>query len=416
MEKTKPFTINKHLVLQAYKLVKAHAGASGIDRQTLSDFDKNLKNNLYKIWNRFSSGSYYPPAVKAVSILKKDGGQRILGVPTVSDRIAQMVVKLVFEPEVEPHFYQDSYGYRPKKSALDAVGITRTRCWKYNFVLEFDIKGLFDNIDHELIMKAVRKHTDNKWVILYIERWLKAPMQMPDGTLVARTKGTPQGGVISPILSNLFLHYVFDAWISRNHPMALWCRYADDGLIHCRNELEAKQMLTALTQRFASCKLALHPEKTKIVYCKDANRKDNHANTSFEFLGYCFRRRVSKNSKSNKLFMNFTPGVSNTAIKSMRLETRKSGIRNKAAIKLQDIAKLYNPVLRGWIAYYGKYNKWALAPVFRHFNTSLIAWARKKFKTLQSSKRKVVSFMKNISKIQPKLFAHWEIGMVDMFA
>lgn len=416
MLKTKPFTINKNLVIQAYKLVKANAGASGVDRQTIVEFDKNLKNNLYKIWNRLSSGSYYPPAVKAVPILKKDGGQRMLGVPTVKDRIAQMVVKLVFEPEVEPHFYQDSYGYRPNKSALDAVGITRTRCWKYNFVLEFDIKGLFDNIDHELIMKAVRKHTNNKWVILYIERWLKAPMQLHDGTLIERTKGTPQGGVISPVLSNLFLHYVFDVWISRNHFGVPWCRYADDGLIHCQSELQAKQILIELTERFEDCKLELHPEKTKIVYCKDDSRKDNHPNTSFEFLGYCFRRRVSKSRKDNKLFMNFTPGVSKTTIKSMRLQTRKSGIRNKVEIKLEDIARQYNPVLRGWIEYYGCYNKWALAPVFRHFNTTLIVWTRKKFKTLKSSKRKAANFMKNISKRQPELFVHWRIGMVDMFA
>jgi len=403
-------------VLQAYKLVKTNAGASGVDKQTIAEFDENLKDNLYKIWNRLSSGSYYPPAVRAVSIPKKSGGNRILGIPTVSDRIAQMVVKLVFEPEVEPYFYQDSYGYRPNKSALDAIGITRTRCWKYNFVLEFDIKGLFDNIDHELLMKAVKKHTNNKWVILYIERWLKAPMQLPDGTLVERTKGTPQGGVISPVLSNLFLHYVFDAWINRNHSGVLWCRYADDGLIHCQNEQQALLILTELKQRFEECNLELHPEKSRIVYCKDDSRKDNYPNTSFEFLGYCFRRRVSRRGKDSKLFMNFTPGVSRTAIKSMRLQTRESGIRNKSELKLEDIAKKYNPVLRGWIEYYGCYNKWALASVFRHFNTTLIAWARKKFKTLKSSKRKAANFMKNISKRQPCLFVHWRIGMVDMFA
>ncbi|BBI16863.1 Retron-type reverse transcriptase [Neochlamydia sp. S13] len=229
MSETKPFIISKTLVMEAYKLVKANAGAAGIDQQTLEDFDRNLKSNLYKIWNRMSSGSYFPPPVKAVSIPKKSGGERILGIPTVSDRIAQMIVKLMFEPTVEPHFHQNSYGYRPNKSALDAVGITRQRCWKYDWVLEFDIKGLFDNIDHDLLMKAVRKHTDNKWVILYIERWLKAPLQLENGTLVQRTKGTPQGGVISPVLANLFLHYVFDAWMTRDYPDIPWCRYADDG-------------------------------------------------------------------------------------------------------------------------------------------------------------------------------------------
>ena len=230
MSTTKPYVISKSLVMTAYKLVKANKGTTGVDQQTLDDFDLNLKNNLYKIWNRMSSGSYFPPAILAVPIPKKTGGERLLGVPTVSDRIAQMVVKLTFEPLVEPYFHSDSYGYRPSKSALDAVGITRQRCWETNWVLEFDIKGLFDNVDHNLMMQLVRKHTDNKWVILYIERWLKAPIQIPDGTCLARTKGLSQGGVISPVLSNLFLHYVFDIWMSRNYPQIKWCRYADDGV------------------------------------------------------------------------------------------------------------------------------------------------------------------------------------------
>jgi len=246
LSKTKPFTIPKDLVVKAYKQVKANAGAAGIDQQTLADFDENKQNNLYKIWNRMSSGTYFPPPVRAVVIPKKQEGERILGIPTVSDRIAQMVVKMLFEQAVEPHFYSDSYGYRPNKSALDAVGITRQRCWRYEWVIEYDIIGLFDNIDHELLLKAVRKHTNTKWVILYIERWLKAPLQLEDGTLVERTKGTPQGGVISPILSNLFLHYVFDSWMGRIYPKTLWCRYADDGLIHCRTELEAQNILLEL--------------------------------------------------------------------------------------------------------------------------------------------------------------------------
>ena len=195
MEKTKPFDIPKQLFVQAYRLVKANASAAGVDKESLSDFEINLKDNLYKIWNRMASGSYIPPAVRAVSIPKKSGGNRILGIPTVSDRISQMVVKLVFEPDVEPHFLPDSYGYRPNKSALDAVAVTRQRCWKSDWVLEFDIKGLFDNISHELLMKAVRTHTQNKWVLLYIERWLKAPMQHADGSQVTRTCGTPQGGL-----------------------------------------------------------------------------------------------------------------------------------------------------------------------------------------------------------------------------
>ena len=204
---TKPFNIDKKLVYDAYRAVKDKAGAAGVDGQSLEQFDKDLMQNLYKIWNRMSSGSYFPPPVRAVSIPKKNGGQRILGVPTVADRVAQMVVKQVVEPVLEPIFMPDSYGYRPGKSALDAIGITRKRCWQYDWILEFDVRGLFDNIDHTLLLRAVRKHVKCKWALLYIERWLKAPIELEDGTLVERTRGTPQGGVISPVLANLFMHY-----------------------------------------------------------------------------------------------------------------------------------------------------------------------------------------------------------------
>lgn len=255
MNKTKPFDISKQLVMQGWKLVKENDGSAGVDQQSIADFEMNLKDNLYKIWNRMSSGTYFPPPVKAVPIPKKSGGERILGVPSVSDRVAQMVVKLIFEPCVEPHFLSDSYGYRPNKCALDAVGVTRTRCWKYDWVVEFDIKGLFDNIDHDLLMKAVRKHTDNKFVLLYIERWLKTPMQLPNGSLQEKTVGTMQGGVISPVLSNLFLHYVFDLWMTKQYPNLPWCRYADDGLVHCNTEQQAKQVFEALRKRFEECLL-----------------------------------------------------------------------------------------------------------------------------------------------------------------
>ena len=280
--------------MRAYKLVKANKGAAGVDKQSLQDFEENLKDNLYKIWNRISSGSYFPPAVKAVPIPKKTGGERILGIPTVSDRIAQMVVKLHIEPMIEPHFLPDSYGYRPNKSALDAVGVTRKRCWGYDWVLEFDIKGLFDNIPHALLMKAVKKHVKCRWALLCIERWLTAPMQLPDGRQIERKIGTPQGGVISPILSNLFLHYTFDLWMQTNHPKKPWCRYADDGLVHCRTKLEADELLKELEARFKACGLELHPIKTKIVYCKDANRKKEYPTTSFDFLGYTLASRYKR--------------------------------------------------------------------------------------------------------------------------
>ena len=336
--------------------------------------------------------------------------------PTVSDRIAQMVVKLVFEPTVEPYFYPDSYGYRPNKSALDAVGVTRQRCWRYDWCLEFDIKGLFDNIDHELLMKAVRKHTDNKWIILYTERWLKAPLQMSNGTLVERTKGTPQGGVGSAILSNVFLHYVFDVWMTKNHPRAPWCRYADDGLVHCRTEQEALQVLARLKERFEMCKLELHPTKTKIVYCKDGNRKGQYSQTQFDFLGYTFRRRLVRNSTRDGSFVSFSPAVSKSAQKSMRAETRKWGFRNRTDLNLEDIAHMYNPVLRGWMGYYGRYYPTALDSVLGHFNETLIAWAMHKYKKLKGRKTKAAIFIQKIARREPKLFAHWSKGMIRMLA
>lgn len=408
MSEAKSFEISKTLVVKAYKLVKANAGAAGIDNQTLEDFEVNLKDNLYKIWNRMSSGSYFPPPVKAVPIPKKSGGERILGIPTVSDRIAQMTVKLMFEPKVEPYFHEDSYGYRPKKSALEAIGVTRKRCWKYDWVLEFDIKGLFDNIDHNLLMKAVRKHTENKWIILYIERWLKAPLQHRNGTVELRDKGTPQGGVISPVLANLFLHYVFDKWITKSQPSTPWCRYADDGLIHCKTEEEAKSTLEKVSKRFEECGLELHPNKTKIIYCKDEKRKRNVQEKKFDFLGYTFRPRKVRNSKQNNMFVSFTPAVSKTALKAMRATTRKWNIRNRTELKLEEIAKMYNPVIRGWMEYYGKYCPSALEPLYSHLHYTLVAWVMHKYKKFRSRKTKAALYLQKIAQESPRLFAHWK--------
>jgi len=414
--KTKPFTISKWQVFRAFELVKANAGAAGVDKQSLSDFEKDLKSNLYKLWNRLSSGCYFPPAVKAVAIPKKTGGERILGIPTVSDRIAQMVVKLEFEPQVEPCFLADSYGYRPNKSALDAIGVTRQRCWRYDWVLEFDIKGLFDNIPHDLLLKAVHKHTDSPWVKLYIKRWLTAPMQMPDGEQVARELGTPQGGVISPVLSNLFLHYVFDKWLEKHYPNTPWCRYADDGLIHCHSEAETKHMLEVLKHRFQECGLELHPVKTKIAYCKDSSRKGQYENTSFDFLGYTFIHRLCKNRKRNSVFVNFTPAVSKVALKAMRLKIRKLRVRMCTELSIVQIAKWLNPMINGWIAYYGRYYRSALYAMCRHVNKALVRWARRKFKPLRRHKIKAAQFLEGIAKQCPHLFAHWRAGMIGAFA
>jgi group II intron reverse transcriptase/maturase len=363
-----------------------------------------------------SSGSYFPPPVRAVAIPKKTGGQRLLGVPTVADRVAQMVVKQMIEPDLDSIFLADSYGYRPRKSALDAVGVTRRRCWEYDWVLEFDIKGLFDNIDHTLLLRAVRKHVTCPWAVLYIERWLTAPMRMEDGTQVERTCGTPQGGVVSPVLANLFLHYAFDLWMARTHPDLPWCRYADDGLVHCRSEEEAHAIMAELQLRLAECRLEMHPTKTKIVYCKDGRRKRRYANRAFDFLGYSFRPRLVKNSRRGSLFWSFTPAVSQAALTNMRQTIRKSNFRNRTQNTLEDIARELNPVLRGWIEYYGRYCPSALYPVFGHVNRSLVAWAMRKYKRLSGHKTRASVFLESISRKSPRLFAHWRKGTIGAFA
>ena len=416
MQQQKSFAIPKQLFIEAFQLVKKNRGSWGVDQQSIDDFESNLKNNLYKLWNRMSSGCYFPPPVRAVAIPKKSGGTRILGIPTVADRVAQAVVRMVFEPCVEPIFMEDSYGYRPKKSALDAVGVTRKRCWKWDWVLEFDIKGLFDNIDHELLMKAVRKHANERWVLLYIERWLKAPLQEADGKLIARERGTPQGGVISPVLANLFLHYVFDRWLKTNIPGLPWCRYADDGLVHCKTLRQAEMVRDKLAKRFKECGLELHPEKTKIVYCKDGSRRGNYENTHFDFLGYCFQPRLVKNSKTNSMFVSFTAAASPTALKAIRTQVRKDNIRNRTYLSLQEIANWYNSRLIGWINYYGRYSRSALYPVLWHFNKTLVAWAMRKFKRFRNRKTWASKWLERISRENPKLLYHWRIGMIGSFA
>jgi RNA-directed DNA polymerase len=415
MEYTKQFDIPKQLVFEAYKKVKANSGSAGVDEETINDFEKNQKNNLYKIWNRLSSGSYFPSPVKMVAIPKKSGGERHLGIPSVSDRIAQMVIKMVFEPKIEPHFDKDSYGYRPNKSALDAVGITRERCWLRSWVLEFDIKGLFDNIDHALLMKAVRKHTSQKWILLYIERFIKAPMKMPDGTIKDRNSGVPQGGVISPILSNLFLHYVFDRWMRTKYPNLQWCRYADDGLIHCRTKRDAISLMKDLQARFASCSLEIHPDKTKIVYCNNSRYPLKYNHKEFDFLGYTFRDRWIQNPKTKVMFLGFNPEVSKTAIKSMRAKIRSLNIRNRTELSLEQIGKFLNPIVRGWLEYYGKFGKAGLDPILRHINLSLMSWARRKFKNKVKGKTRASYFLRRIAERQPELFTHWKCGMKGVF-
>jgi len=413
---SKPFDIGKKQVYEAYQAVKSNGGAPGVDGQTIEQFEADLKSNLYKLWNRMSSGSYFPPPVRAVSIPKKSGGQRILGVPTVVDRVAQTVVKQAIELILDAVFLADSYGYRLGKSALDAVGVTRERCWKYDWVLEFDIKGLFDNIEHTLLLRAVRKHVTCKWALLYIERWLKAPMVDEAGEKIERSRGTPQGGVVSPILSNTFLHYAFDLWMVRTYPDLPWCRYADDGLVHCRSEQEAQALKAALHARLAVCGLELHPTKTKIVYCKDGQRQGAYPNVQFDFLGYCFRPRLVRRFRDNTLFCGFNPAVSGSAMQAMRSAIRDLNLRRQTQLSLHDIGRHLNPLLRGWIAYYGRYAPSALAPLLRYVNQTLLAWVMRKFKRFADHKIRASRFLQRLAAARPALFVHWQLGMTGTFA
>ena len=408
MEQTKPFNISKQSVLEAFKKVKANKGGAGVDRQTIEEFERNLKDNLYKIWNRLSSGSYMPPAVLRVEIPKSDGKTRPLGIPTVADRVAQMVIKQQLEPKLEKVFHQDSYGYRPNKSAIDALKQARTRCWRNDWVLDLDIKGFFDNINHELMMKAVEKHTQDKWVLLYIKRWLEAPVAMPDGTLVTSQKGTPQGGVISPLLANLFLHYAFDKWMERNFPNISFERYADDSVCHCKSEAQAKMLKNALEQRMEEVGLELHPEKTKIVYCKDADRTQTYSNIQFDFLGFTFRPRKSKN-KYGKYFINFTPAISNKAIKRITSVMREWKVQNRSDKSLEDLAYMFHRQIQGWINYYSHFYKSALHPLFQHLDERLSWWATRKFKKLRGHKTRAREWLRAIAQREPKLFPHWRL-------
>ena len=405
----KPFCISKWEVWEAYRRVKANKGAAGVDEQSIEDFEKRLKKNLYKIWNRMSSGSYLPPPVRTVKIPKANGGERKLGIPTVSDRIAQQVVKSRLEPEVDRLFHADSYGYRPGKSALDAVGTARERGWRYDWVGDLDIKGFFDNLDQNLLMRAVKKHAKDRWVVLYIERWLKAPVQEEDEQLIPREKGTPQGGVISPLLANLFLHYALDRWLTVHYPRVPFERYADDVIAHCKTEREAQEVRAAIAVRLKECGLELHPEKTKLVYCKDDDRRRRYPNEKFDFLGYSFQARRSKNRKG-KYFINFSPAVSNKAATAMRAEIRSWKLPKRSDKAIEDLSHMFNPIIRGWIRYYGRFYPSALYPTMRELDRDLALWAKRKYKRLRHHLQRATHWIARISRRSPGLFAHWQMG------
>jgi RNA-directed DNA polymerase len=407
---SKPFDIPKRLVWNAYLKVKANRGAAGVDGQSLAEFEQDEKNNLYKLWNRLSSGSYFPPPVRAVDIPKSGGGTRSLGVPTVADRIAQTVVAMTLEPGVEQIFHQDSYGYRPRRSALDAVETCKQRCWRHPWVIDLDIQGFFDNVPHAPIIAAVERHTNLSWVLLYVKRWLVAPVQQPDGTLVRREKGTPQGSSISPLLSNLFMHYAFDAWLAREYPAIRFERYGDDAVVHCASEKQANFVRDIIERRLLQFGLRLHPEKTRVVYCKQEGREREFPVTEFTFLGYTFRPRAAR-LRDGRLKTGFLPAVSETAMKSMARTIRSWRLGRCTELSFREIAAMINPVVAGWINYYGRFYKSRLIRFLeRQINPFLVKWARRKYKRYRRASRKARRRLAEIASAFPGMFAHWKHG------
>lgn len=404
----KTFDVTKQEVYRAYLQVEANRGAEGIDGVSIAKYGENLAGNLYKLWNRMGSGSYFPSPVRREEIPKADGGLRPLGIPTVEDRIAQTVIKNRLEPLVEPHFHKDSYGYRPGVSAINAVARARQRCWEYDWVLDMDIKSFFDTIDHELLMRAVSKFTECKFTKLYILRWLKAPVVMPCGGQKESVKGTPQGGVVSPLLANIFLHFTFDKWMQKKYPTVPFERYADDIVVHCRSKEQLEELKAAIKERLHICKLELSETKTKAVYCQDSNRKEVHSNRSFDFLGFTFRPRVVRAARSGIVFVGFTPAVSRRAEKSVRTKIKNQPVIKRVThIEIEDIATVINPIVQGWTNYFKHFCKSALQNVYEYLDRKLEKWARRKYKGMKNSKARAKEWLAALHAQKPNLFVHW---------
>lgn len=411
MKETKSHPITKRMVWEAYRRVKANRGGAGVDQISLEEYEADKENNLYKLWNRLASGSYLPPPVREVEIPKGDGKTRKLGIPTVSDRVGQMVVKMYLEPKLERVFHASSYGYRPGRSAHQAIETARRNCFYSDWVIDLDIKGFFDELDHELLHKALERHNTDKWVTMYVNRWLKAPVVKVTGQQQARDKGTPQGGVISPLLANLYLHYSFDRWMEKEFPNIKFERYADDIIIHCVSEKQAQYVLSKIRERLQVCKLELHPEKTKIVYCRDGKRRERTPYPDrFTFLGYEFKSRKCKNRTDGKLFHSFTPGMSPKATMRLTSELRQLGIQNRVTYTIHELARLLNAKVRGWISYYGKFRKSEMWRLFGRLNARLVKWVRRRYKRFSGSWNRAHKALLFIANHHPNLFVHWKAG------
>lgn len=415
MNEAKPFMIEKKLVYHGYLKVKAHRGSSGIDGVEMKTYEQNMPQNLYKLWNRMSSGCYFPSPVMLVEIPKPNGGKRPLGIPTIEDRIAQMAVVLEIGPRLEELFDEDSYGYRPNKSAHQAIAKARERCYQAPWVLDMDISKFFDTIDHDLLMKAVRLHVQEKWILLYIERWLKVPYQTKDDHLIERLMGVPQGSVIGPVLANLFLHYVFDEWMRRNHSEIKFERYADDTICHCWTEDQAEWLKKVLVDRFGKCKLKLNEEKTRIVYCKMGERTLKAKLTAFDYLGMTFRPRAARNGKTGKIFTTFSPAISKKSAMKIRDKIRELNLNRCTFSGIDDIADKINPMVNGWINYYARFGRTEFRRVMHYLNERLARWTMRKFKLFKGSFWRALEWLAGVAKVKPLLFAHWSQEYVPYF-
>ena len=409
-EKTKSFAVSKQMVYNSYLKVCEKKGGAGIDKETIDMFNKDLSGNLYKIWNRMSSGSYFPPAVRTVLISKKQGGKRPLGIPAVSDRIAQGVVKDFLEPILEPLFHVSSFGYRAGRSAHDALAQCQHNCIHHSWVVDLDIKGFFDNISHEWMMRMLNHHTQEKWVLLYAERWLKAGIEQADGSIAVRQKGTPQGGVASPLFANLYLHHAFDMWMSKHFASNPFERYADDIIVHCNSKEEAEQLLSSIRERLSGFELELHPEKTKLVYCKNYLRKEQHEHNSFTFLSYSFQPRSKPNTfgKHNK-FMVFNAAICQTAKTFIRERIRAVFNPRNTLVSLERVAVKLNPKIRGWLNYYSRFNPRVAGNVFLYLNKLIRRWIEEKYRL--RSKKAIVNKYESYVQSNTGLFVHWQKGI-----